>query len=223
MSLPVAAILGTIGLLQNRWQNKQQQWQYGLPSAGDDMYQRFTYGKQMMQQGGSPQDINTYMQGGAPGGRPPLGMEGQQAATEQARAVQSVMNQQLTSSIIPNINRQWGAAGRFSSGGRLGAIQNAMSGAQQQVGSVIGQNALQVYLAQLQSQDTRDWNQAQLDLAGAQQPGLWSAAGNMAPLLLEYYLGNKNRKNAQYDQIDLMSRMGMMQPGATAPIYGPAY
>lgn len=123
--------------------------------------------------------------------RPSIGLEGQSAAQEQARAMQSILNQNLASSTIPMINRQWGGAGRYASGQRLGAIERAAGQSQGILGQQIGANALQVYLAQFGAQEERDWRQAQLDLAGTQQPSAWQGMGKLAPLFLEYFLKSR--------------------------------
>jgi hypothetical protein len=123
--------------------------------------------------------------------RPSLGLEGQAAAQEQARAMQSILNQNLMGTTVPMINREYAGAGRYASGQRLGAIGQATQQSQGMLGQQIGMNALQVYLAQLGAQEERDWRQAQLDLAGTQQPSAWGSAGELAPYLLQYYLSRQ--------------------------------
>lgn len=116
--------------------------------------------------------------------KPSLGLEGQAAAQEQARAMQSILNQNLMGSTIPMINREYAGAGRYASGQRLGAIGQATQQSQGMLGQQIGMNALQVYLAQLGAQEERDWRQAQLDFQGTQQPSAAGGLGELLPYLL---------------------------------------
>lgn len=122
--------------------------------------------------------------------RPPLGAEGKVAAQEQAKAMQSALNQQLMQSIVPMINREWAGAGRYASGQRTGAIERAMGGAQSVLGQQVGQSALQRYLADLQGTIQREQIGAQYQLGleqlGAGQGGVYEDLGK---LLLMLYLG----------------------------------
>ncbi len=127
----------------------------------------------------SPQQLPT---------RPPLGASSEMAAREQARAYQSILGQQFQSQIVPMINREFGQAGRFASGQRLGAIQEAGTNMQGILGNLVRQDAMQRYVADLQGtlgfeQLDQDWywKQAQLDQQGQID---YSQIGQLLPYLL---------------------------------------
>jgi hypothetical protein len=117
--------------------------------------------------------------------RPSLGAEGKAAMAEQARAIQSIMNQQLMQTTIPMINREFAGAGRYASGQRLGAIERATGQAQGMAGGLARQGAMDLYLAQLKAMEDRQWRQAQLNLA-AGDDSIWGELGEAAPYLLMF-------------------------------------
>ena len=105
--------------------------------------------------------------------RPPIGAMGAAAAQQQSQAMQQMLNQQLTQSIIPAIGREWGGAERFMSGRRQEAVGQAFTGAQTALSTAMGQSAMQRYIAELQAQMQRESLeerearfQAQLDVSG---------------------------------------------------------
>jgi len=112
--------------------------------------------------------------------RPPL-TGGSDVAARQARELQSILNRQLTESIIPSINREYGVAGRFPGGRREAAIGRAGLGAQQALAGSTAQNLSQIFLTELGLGEERAWRQAQLD---AGQPSPWEAGGEILPYLL---------------------------------------
>ena len=120
--------------------------------------------------------------------RPALGLMGKQAAQEQASLYSSLINQALTAN-ISNINREWGGAGRWNSGGRLQAVGQAGQQAMQTVGQLGQGSAMDIYKTNLmaeltmrQLEEQRMWNQAQLD---AGQTGTWQSLGQLLPYILK--------------------------------------
>ena len=111
--------------------------------------------------------------------RPAIG--GSDVAQRQARELQAILNRQLTESIIPSINREYGVAGRFPSGRREAAIGRAGLGTQQALAGATSEQLAQIYLTELGLQEERAWRQAQLE---AGQPTLWESGGEILPYLL---------------------------------------
>ena len=121
--------------------------------------------------------------------RPPLGVLGQQAADQQARVFRQIANQQLAQNIA-NINREWGTAGRYASGMRLGAIQRGIGDINTAWANAAAGNQMDLYktnlaaeLALRQMEEERMWRQAQLDTQSSEDD-TYSQFGAILPYLL---------------------------------------
>jgi len=93
----------------------------------------------------------------------PLGISGDAAYNQTARAYQKLANDMLVQTTIPTINREF--SNRYNSGQRNKAIQTATNQSQSTVNTVLGQLALQKYMQELGLEEERWWRQAQLDVA----------------------------------------------------------
>ena len=122
--------------------------------------------------------------------RAPIGIEGDVAARQHAQAIQRMINQNLTSNVIPGIQREFYGANRFS-GQMNRAIGQAQNAGQAAIANAVGESAMQRYLTELGLSEQRDWQQAQLELAG--QQGTQQMYGDIGRLLamiaITYFTG----------------------------------
>lgn len=118
--------------------------------------------------------------------RPPLGALGKQAAQQQAKAFSSMMGQMLAQNIA-GINREYGQAGRFASGQRLGAVREAGTDISRVLGNILGQSQMDLYktnvgadIAYRGLEQDYLWKQAQLQQGGQMD---WGGFGQNAVLI----------------------------------------
>lgn len=77
--------------------------------------------------------------------RPVMGLGGDQALASTANVFRQQLSRMLGTEIA-GINREFGGAGRFTSGQRLGAIQEAQAGTREEFGKFFASTALERYL-----------------------------------------------------------------------------
>lgn len=99
--------------------------------------------------------------------RQSAGLGGDAAMQLSARAYQDMLRRQMGME-ISNINREFGAAGRFTSGQRLSAIQEAQQGGRQAFSDAFAKMALQKYLSGEDIASRERIAAAQLEAAGGQ-------------------------------------------------------
>lgn len=99
--------------------------------------------------------------------RQSAGLGGDAAMQLSARAYQDMLRRQMGME-VSNINREFGAAGRFTSGQRLSAIQEAQQGGRQAFSDAFARMALQRYLGEQDIGSRERIAQAQLEAAGGQ-------------------------------------------------------
>ena len=119
-----------------------------------------------------------------------VGLEGDAAMAATAKFYQQQLARQLGTE-IGNINVQYGGAGRYTSGQRLGAISEAQRGARAGYGNFLSQTALQRYLAEQSLQ-------AQADIAQMQMEGQAGAGRTQMFGQGMFSLANIFAQNPQY-------------------------
>jgi hypothetical protein len=112
---------------------------------------------------------------------------GDAAWQTQAKAVQELINRNLTQNTIPMINREW--ANRYGSGQRQEAISRATESANFAGSNAIAQLALQQWLGQMGLEEERAWRQAMIDMQPGWQEQVASGIGSMLPYLLLASMG----------------------------------
>jgi len=106
---------------------------------------------------------------------------GDAAWQTQAKAVQELINRNLTQNTIPMINREW--SNRYSSGQRQEAISRASESANFAGSNAIAQLALQQWLGQMGLEEERAWRQAQIDMQPGWQEQVVSGISSLLPYL----------------------------------------
>lgn len=113
--------------------------------------------------------------------RPSMGVQGDNAWQQTARAVQQLINQNLLENTIPTLNREW--ANRYQSGQRNQAIQGATNEAQRAGANALAQLALQQWTSQTGFEEERAWRQAMLDMQPSWWENMLSSFGQAAPYI----------------------------------------
>ena len=114
------------------------------------------------------------------------GVGGEAALKKAANATQQIMNQQLAQN-ISTINQDWGMAGRYSSGARIKAIEQAQNQNAFNLTNVVNSMALQESQFQRNLGEEHEWRQASLD---AGQPSRAGQIGDIAATLASLYMQN---------------------------------
>lgn len=99
--------------------------------------------------------------------RQAAGLGGDEALLTSSRAYQDMLRRQVGME-VSGINREFGAAGRFTSGQRGAAIQEAQQGGRQAFSDAFAKMALQKYLSEQDIGSRERIAQAQLEAAGGQ-------------------------------------------------------